>query len=1178
MTKYIFTLFLLANIAFANNLKPITIQLNWKHQFQFAGYYIAKEKGFYKDAGFNVKLKEFDGKENPVDSVCDNKVDYSISSLAELIRNKINGKDVISIFALFESSPLVFLVREDSNIKSIKDFKGKILQSNIHEQHDLALNMTLLKHGLTMHDLKIVPHTFDIDKIEDKSVDIITAYTTTEPFLLEQKNIKYKIFSPKDYGFDVYADILFTKANKDKDEINKIKEATIKGWKYALEHKKETINLILRKYNTRNLTKEFLEFEAQNTEKLTYKKNKIGHIDKTKVVKVSNLINLMVDKNTNINVDEFIFRKNVNINLTKEQRDYLKNKKEIKICVDPNWMPIEAIDKNGNYVGINKDYVELFEEKLSTKFNILNTQSWSQTVKFAKQRKCDAISLMMKTKQREKYFLFTSPYLKMPIVIATKDSVSFIDDITSLKDKKIGIPEDYATYELIKNKYPNLNIVKVKNIDDGLHKLINGDIFAYVGSLANIAYKIEQNHLKSIKISGKLDITWNLGLAIQNDNYMLFNILQKAVNSITTQEHKKVLNKWSSLEYEAKTDYTLIAKIVVTFGAILAILFAMYLKTKQLKDELEIAKNKAEENTKLKSQFLANMSHEIRTPINGIIGMSYLLKNTQLDENQKTYISNIDKSSKLLLSIVNDILDFSQIEANKMSLHNIEFNLKDTIKEIINKIKPKADEKNIEININLDDNIVEEYYADKQKLSQVLTNLLNNSVKFTTKGQIDINVKKLEKNRYEFSIKDTGIGINKDKQEKLFQAFSQADSSITREFGGTGLGLIISKELVQLMDGEIKFKSEENIGTMFTFDVYLEEIKKDIDKNTTKKDVNSLKNELNLLENINILLVEDNKINQEIIKGALNIDSISIDIANNGLEALKLFSNNIDMYDLIIMDIQMPIMDGYEATQNIRKFDKEIPIIAITANNTQEDIEKIKQATINKYIPKPINMPKLFLVILDLFENRPKKERKTTKKVIKEEDNSSQKSINIKDLELNHIDIKSGIDRLHSQELFLKIINQFYEQYKNIDISKLDDENLKLVTHTIKGLASNIGANELSKISAKICYDLDKEQIPNFTEELNKLIIELEKVININKKDNKVKDTNKEVLTNKQKIEYLDKLNHLLSKRKSKDCKMLIDEINNYNLTEELKITLHDIEKLLEKRDYKGALEVLNDK
>ncbi len=380
--------------------------------------------------------------------------------------------------------------------------------------------------------------------------------------------------------------------------------------------------------------------------------------------------------------------------------------------------------------------------------------------------------------------------------------------------------------------------------------------------------------------------------------------------------------------------------------------------------ELQKSQQKAEAATQSKSNFLANMSHEIRTPMNGIIGMSHLALQTSLNNKQKNYLQKIDYSAKSLLGIINDILDFSKIEAGKLQIEKIDFELSETVDSVIDLISFKAHEKDLNLSVDYNKKMGKIFYGDSLRISQVLINLISNAIKFTPSGEVKLYIYKIEnskfKNRMCFEISDTGIGLTPEQQSKLFQSFSQANESTTRKYGGTGLGLTICKQLVELMNGKIWIESEAGKGSTFIFEIELIEKQETSLYNDQK--IIDIDLDIKNIPSREILLVEDDRINQEIVLGLLEATNLNIDIANNGQEAINKFTNK--EYSLILMDIQMPIMDGYEATKFIRAMNPDIPIIALTANVMKEDIEKIQSIGMNEYLNKPIDVEKLYKTLL----------------------------------------------------------------------------------------------------------------------------------------------------------------------------------------------------------------------
>lgn len=367
-------------------------------------------------------------------------------------------------------------------------------------------------------------------------------------------------------------------------------------------------------------------------------------------------------------------------------------------------------------------------------------------------------------------------------------------------------------------------------------------------------------------------------------------------------------------------------------------------------------KDKAQQSEKFKQQFLANMSHEIRTPMNSIIGLTNLLMKTNLDDHQHKYLNVIKKSSENLLVIINDILDLSKIEVGKMDFEKISFSLEDAIETVYHAMLFKAEEKKLSFKINISPDVPSVIVGDPTRLNQILINLAGNAIKFTETGGVTIQIDQINRqgnlSMIQFSIIDTGIGISEESISKIFESFSQASSDTTRKFGGTGLGLTISKQLIELQSGTIHVKSEIGKGTSFIFTIpYAIGDKPEGRKANMDDDIDGAD-----LKGVKILLVEDNAFNQMVAIDTLTdlIPELNIEVAENGLIAVeKVTSNN---YDVVLMDIQMPEMDGFAATKKIRELASEkraIPIMAMTANVTPEEVSKCFECGMDAYISKP---------------------------------------------------------------------------------------------------------------------------------------------------------------------------------------------------------------------------------
>lgn len=382
---------------------------------------------------------------------------------------------------------------------------------------------------------------------------------------------------------------------------------------------------------------------------------------------------------------------------------------------------------------------------------------------------------------------------------------------------------------------------------------------------------------------------------------------------------------------------------------------------KAAEDELRRAKELAEDAAATKASFLATMSHEIRTPLNGVIGTATLLSDTRLDETQQQYVTTLKRSAEVLLSLINDILDFSKMDAGKLQLESTPFSLNVLLHDLDSMFHDQFQQKGLKAYYQLDPQVPEWLLGDEHRLRQVMINLIGNALKFTEQGGVFVRVQLLEQydqhqSLIRFSVKDTGIGISPAAQARLFEAFTQADSSTTRQFGGTGLGLTISKKIVELMQGQLQVTSTEGKGSQFFFDIRLTKTDCPVTQAPSAAPISQANPHDKYL-----LLVEDNKINQLVAGKFLQKFGYQYDIAENGAQALERMQTKA--YDAILMDCQMPVLDGFEATKRIRLLEqssqRHVPIIGLTANALEGDREKCLACGMDDFTTKPIKIDEL---------------------------------------------------------------------------------------------------------------------------------------------------------------------------------------------------------------------------
>lgn len=590
MFKYIVIIFFLSNFLFSKELKDINLQLSWKYQFQFAGYIVAKEKGFYKDAGFDVSLKEWNGKSNVAKDLSQNIAEYAVLNSSSMI-DIANGKNIVYLATIFQSSPLILLANRNSKIRTIYDLKNKQIVTAQDLSKDVSLLSMIFSHKIKIDNFIQQDPNFDVEDLLGHRIDAVITYISNEPYILKKLKLESIIFDPKDFGFDFYSDILSVNENylmQNKDEVDRFLKASLKGWEYAFSNINETVDIIYSKYNSQNKEKAALLYEATELKKLAYNKNNaLGEISKEQIEKIYNVYTVLGLIKNRLNIEKIIYKTDeVDSLLSKDEKNYLKNN-SFKMCINSNFMPYEKLDKDGNYSGIVADYYYMLEKILSVKFDFVKSSNQSESLKLLSENRCDFVSFVIKDAEQSNSLNNTNAIFKVPLVLATRLGSIFVDGINNLNDKKVAIPKFYLrALNNFEARYPNLNIVEVDSTNEGLKMLKNGEVDVFIGTLYSTSYKVQTEYYKSLKIFSTLDENIEFVISVNENKGELLNILRKVVDSISNEDLEFFADRWATTVYEKSLNYTLFWQIVLGFVVIFIFGAFFFIKLKILNSKL----------------------------------------------------------------------------------------------------------------------------------------------------------------------------------------------------------------------------------------------------------------------------------------------------------------------------------------------------------------------------------------------------------------------------------------------------------------------------------------------------------------------------------------------------------------------------------------------------------------
>jgi len=537
-------------------LERVTIQLKWFHQFQFAGYYAAVEKGYYAQEGIDVVFRERDTQKSHIQSVLDGEAEYGVADTGLLLA-RMNDKPVVLLKQIFQHSPLVFLSLKNSGITTPYDMAGKNVMFDIAGGSDAPLLAMLLDALGDLKKVTPVPHSFNADALTLGKVDIVSAYITSQPFALKQTGIETHIINPQNYGIDFYGDNFFTTEAEIRDHPARVKKmirATLKGWAYALQNPEEIISLILTKYSP-ELNRDQLIYEAKMTDLMILSDiTPLGTVTTQRYEQITEIYEKAGFSGADLDFSKFIYGSpedtmgHPSLMLTPEEKAWLKEHKTVRIGVDPSFAPFEFIRGDDTYRGIAADYVRLIEKRLGIKFDHAPGLAWKEVVKKAKNREIDLLPCVGITEERKRYLSYSRPYLSFPRVIITR-SDSEIDSIDALKQVAVGVQENSSHHGFIKER-TNLEPVLYPTFQSALLALSGQKTDAVIGNLAVAHHTIQMLSLSNLKIAAHASPeSFLLAFAVRNDWQPLVSMIDKALASITEEETFKILQKWIPVQY-----------------------------------------------------------------------------------------------------------------------------------------------------------------------------------------------------------------------------------------------------------------------------------------------------------------------------------------------------------------------------------------------------------------------------------------------------------------------------------------------------------------------------------------------------------------------------------------------------------------------------------------------------
>jgi two-component system sensor histidine kinase EvgS len=772
-------------------------------------------------------------------------------------------------------------------------------------------------------------------------------------------------------------------------------------------------------------------------------------------------------------------------NLSASEKEYIIDHNFLYFPVQVDGFPPYIITKNFNHIterGFTIDLLDISTQRTGIVYKPVYVKNVEQVFSYLEQQRIHILPLVERNKEREKTITFSVPYLQASFSMVYRHNETISDGLSGIGNKKIAVVNDFNVTKLLTEKRPLSSFNFFDSMIAAISSVSLGESDVFIGDSLISSYLVKENQLSNLTSQPIVNFNNNaqFSFASKLGHDDVISLLNRTVKSISATDYERLYAKWSQSAFHENNADKQIANAyrnvsyffaaIMLFGLIIFWIYYRQLRVRNLAQQkikhalaiAESAKKEAEKSAQEKITFLARMSHEIRTPMNGVLGMAEALAFTPLNKEQNDLLETLQGSATNLLALLNDVLDFSKMDAGKLTLESVPVNFHLLCKNITSGFNHIERYKSLNINLKIDTKITHSYLTDPTRLTQVLNNLLSNAIKFTEQGQIDLTVNVVESeivnnktyDTLQFDVKDTGMGIAKDKQAFLFTPFIQADDDITRKYGGTGLGLSICQEIITAMGSEIKIDSTLNQGSSFYFTLKFKqsnlESTTDNRRNHTRL-INSTDD--NRFKGLRVLIAEDNLVNVKVLNAQLERLNITADIAYDGKEALDLHEK--EAYDIIISDCHMPNIDGFELAQTLTKKPQSKPLwlIAVTADALSGAAEKCTAAGFDDYMAKPCPQEEITNKLNNAYRQLLNKQQKS--KSIKNSFNLFSLDTLLKNNE-HDIELGKNVGRLFIAS-WLKEKEQWLSAIENND-----HKRIQALAHKLKGSTRYFACDEIT--------------------------------------------------------------------------------------------------------------------